>query len=258
MRDEFRRRRVALFPATLFRFLPLAGERTGCGARRIPASAGCSLPGYPLSVSPARGRKDGVRCRLRGTAIRHGSRPVSRVLSGTVIRLGRMSPSASSDLPGSRTGRTMLPYSVLLRVGFTLPRTVAGRAVRSYRTFSPLPDPACAGHRRYVFCGTFRRLAPPRRYLAPCPAEPGLSSAAIAGGRDCPADSPGMVTDRAITRGRHAAPAPVGRADSWACRSDGPYCGPPAPPASIAAVHAGCAPGSARQPRPAAARPTHR
>ena len=30
--------------------------------------------------------------------------------------------------------------------------------------------------RRYIFCGTFRRLAPPRRYLAPCPPEPGLSS----------------------------------------------------------------------------------
>ena len=29
---------------------------------------------------------------------------------------------------------------------------------------------------RSIFCGTFRRLAPPRRYLAPCPMEPGLSS----------------------------------------------------------------------------------
>jgi len=29
---------------------------------------------------------------------------------------------------------------------------------------------------RCVFCGTFRRLTPPRRYLAPCPPEPGLSS----------------------------------------------------------------------------------
>ena len=29
---------------------------------------------------------------------------------------------------------------------------------------------------RYIFCGTFRRLAPPRYYLAPCPPEPGLSS----------------------------------------------------------------------------------
>ena len=32
-----------------------------------------------------------------------------------------------------------LPYLVLLRAGFTVPRTVASRAVRSYRTFSPLP-----------------------------------------------------------------------------------------------------------------------
>src|SRR3546814_7939610 len=31
--------------------------------------------------------------------------------------------------------------------------------------------------RRFAFCCTFRRLAPPRRYLAPCPVEPGLSSA---------------------------------------------------------------------------------
>jgi len=31
-------------------------------------------------------------------------------------------------------------------------------------------------HRRYIFCCTFRRLSPPRRYLALCPVEPGLSS----------------------------------------------------------------------------------
>jgi len=31
------------------------------------------------------------------------------------------------------------PYLALLRTGFTLPRTVARRAVRSYRTISPLP-----------------------------------------------------------------------------------------------------------------------
>ena len=37
-----------------------------------------------------------------------------------------------------RTSR-ILPYLVLLQAGFTVPRTVASRAVRSYRTFSPLP-----------------------------------------------------------------------------------------------------------------------
>lgn len=72
-----------------------------------------------------------------------------------------------------------------------MPRTVTSRAVRSYRTLSPLPDPACAGHRRFALCCTGRRLAPPRRYLAPCPVKPGLSSpgtVASAGG-DCLADS---------------------------------------------------------------------
>ncbi len=68
------------------------------------------------------------------------------------------------------------PYLALLRVEFTVPRTVASRAVRSYRTLSPLPDPICIGHRRFALCCTGRGLASPRRYLAPCPMEPGLSS----------------------------------------------------------------------------------
>ena len=33
--------------------------------------------------------------------------------------------------------------------------------------------------RRYIFCGTGRGFTSPRRYLAPCPAEPGLSSEKI-------------------------------------------------------------------------------
>ncbi|AGJ61172.1 hypothetical protein MPC_123 [Candidatus Moranella endobia PCVAL] len=63
----------------------------------------------------------------------------------------------------------------LLRVEFTVPRTVTSRAVRSYRTLAPLPDPV-RGHRRFSLCCTCRRFTPPRRYLAPCPMEPGLSS----------------------------------------------------------------------------------
>ena len=66
---------------------------------------------------------------------------ISRVLSLTTIHLGQPSPAASSDLPGSPLGTgSMLPYLVLLRAGFTVPRTVTSRAVRSYRTFSPLPS----------------------------------------------------------------------------------------------------------------------
>jgi len=35
-------------------------------------------------------------------------------------------------------------------VGFTVPRTVTGRAVRSYRTFSPLPS--LPGGRAWAVC----------------------------------------------------------------------------------------------------------
>jgi hypothetical protein len=108
------------------------------------------------------------------------SRPISRVLSRdshssrmrVTTHLKR--PTREPCGPHVRV-YPPLPYLVLLRVGFSMPRPVTRRAVRSYRTFSPLPEPE--GHRRCVFCGTFRRLAPPRRYLAPCPVEPGLSSA---------------------------------------------------------------------------------
>jgi hypothetical protein len=72
-----------------------------------------------------------------------------------------------------------LPYLVLLQVGFAVPPNVATGAVRSYRTLSPLPAATRLHgprHRRFTFCCTVRGLAPPRRYLAPCPVEPGLSS----------------------------------------------------------------------------------
>ena len=65
--------------------------------------------------------------------------------------------------------------------GWGLPchAALSPRAVRSYRTVSPLPRMPCDTVRRSVLCCTFRRLTPPRRYLAPCPVEPGLSSALL-------------------------------------------------------------------------------
>ena len=110
---------------------------------------------------------------FRGHFIKSGSRPVSRVLSWTAIPLGCTSPCTSSNLPGNHAGRMIVPLFGLAPGGVFPATSVARRAVRSYRTISPLPAPEC---RRYIFCGTFRRLAPPRRYLAPCPVEPGLSS----------------------------------------------------------------------------------
>ena len=127
------------------------------------------------------------------------SRPISRVLSWTTIPLRRTSPCACSDLPGSSAGHALRylaarqpPYLVLLRVGFF-------RAVHCYQARGALLPHlfTLAGTcvlRRYVFCGTFRRLAPPRRYLAPCPAEPGLSS--VLARSDRLADSSAQDTTR--------------------------------------------------------------
>jgi len=103
------------------------------------------------------------------------SRPVSRVLSWTVIHLGYASPHTSCDLPGDNAGRANAPLFGLAPDGVYPATDVATSAVRSYHTISPLPtDPKI--RRRYIFCGTFHRLTPPRCYLASRPVEPGLSS----------------------------------------------------------------------------------
>ena len=58
--------------------------------------------------------------------------------------------------------------------------SVTRTAVRSYRTFSPLPYRGLSAPvRRFVFCGTFPTLASGGRYPPPCPVEPGLSSMRI-------------------------------------------------------------------------------
>ena len=75
-----------------------------------------------------------------------GSRPISRVLSRVIIPLGCVSPHISSDLPESRAGYTLgflvglAPGGVYHAVGVTT------NAVRSYRTFSPLPTISLAGY----------------------------------------------------------------------------------------------------------------
>ena len=75
-----------------------------------------------------------------------------------------------------RGPRLLLPYLVLLRMGFTVPLNVTASAVSSYLAVSPLPDPMLRvtpphlrtlppqaaskswGHRRSILCCTFRCL----------------------------------------------------------------------------------------------------
>lgn len=58
-----------------------------------------------------------------------------------IIPLGAALLPRSSNLPVDSASNLNAYCLVLLRMGFTLPATVTSAAVRSYRTFSPLPDP---------------------------------------------------------------------------------------------------------------------
>ena len=119
--------------------------------------------------------------------LQNWSRPISRVLSRTTIHLGRTSPYASSDLPGPNAGRALGSLFGLAPGGVYPAAPVTGNAVRSYRTFSPLPLIAVRQPRAVCFLWHFPSTHPrewvarvyPRRnrgYAASCPVVFGLSS----------------------------------------------------------------------------------
>ena len=105
--------------------LPGRAGRGRCVLHRSPTQAG-TVQNYAV-------------CYPTGPAEEGGSRPVSRVLSRATIHLGRASPHASSDLPESGADHT-LGFLFGLAPGGVYPAVrVTTNAVRSYRTFSPLP-----------------------------------------------------------------------------------------------------------------------
>lgn len=105
------------------------------------------------------------------------SRSISRVLSWTVIPLGASSPIRSSNLPGDTAGRGIVSLFGLAPGGVCRAGPLPDSRCALTAPFHPCPHPE--GPLAVSFCCTFRRLAPPRRYLAPCPVEPGLSSACV-------------------------------------------------------------------------------
>ena len=97
-----------------------------------------------------------------------------RPLSGTaIIPLGPRSPSGSSSRPGNssrevrRDGRPLSPYLALLRMGFTVPPPLPAERCALTAPFHPCRP---FGGRRFVFCGTFLRVAATGCYPAcrPC------------------------------------------------------------------------------------------
>ena len=90
-------------------------------------------------VVPVRGSFRGDR-KVREPADKPGSVEDNHS-SGSVVADALKRPTREPVRLRRCARRHALPYLALLRAGFTLPPSVATGAVRSYRTFSPLPAP---------------------------------------------------------------------------------------------------------------------
>ena len=142
-----------------------------------------------------------------------------------VISLGHLSPDTSCGLPAAQATRagSRCLFGLAPTGGYRA-TSVTERAVGSYPTFSPLP----LDKGRSVLCGPVRRLTAPRRYLAVCPVELGLSSAhpsnrcdATIGPAPDQVKATGGRSPRASgLRGSAGAPAAPGYPRAWAgCRA---------------------------------------
>ncbi len=145
--------------------------------RLAEAKAGLLLPA-PRTAASASHRASDAQVRRK-----RWSRPISRVLSWATIHLRYASPRTSSDLPGDTCGPHVRsnPKTGPLAPLFGLAPGGVCRATECYhRRGALLPHhftltvarPEGHALRRFTFCCTFRGLAPPRRYLAPCPGSP--------------------------------------------------------------------------------------
>jgi hypothetical protein len=123
------------------------------------------------------------------------SRPISRVLSRTIIHLGYVSPRTSSDLPGSLCGPHVPPHpkTGLLAPLFGLaPGGVCRAAECCHRRGALLPHPFTltapfAGGLAVCFLLHFPWARAPQALPGALPWEPGLSSTLARS--DCLADS---------------------------------------------------------------------
>ena len=139
----------------------------------------CTTPSVLRDICSRASRKRTKKNGTRGAVLPPSVEPADK--PGSVVSSHSSRPCVAARLEQPtrerRGPRHDSPIRSCSRWGLPCHAALAPRAVRSYRTFSPLPRTSCDAVRRFAFCCTFRRLAPPRRYLAPCPVEPGLSSA---------------------------------------------------------------------------------
>ena len=92
---------------------------------------------------------------------------VTAIPLGPCVAAGLEQPTRTTAWKQARGGRPpQSPLCGLAPGGVCHAACVSARAVRSYRTLSPLP-PFLAKRRRSALCGTFPGVAPAGRYPAP-------------------------------------------------------------------------------------------
>jgi hypothetical protein len=128
------------------------------------------------------------------------SQPVSRVLSRIIIHLDWKSPSSLKQPTRKRRGQRH-SFPIWSCSGWGLP---CRHCYQQRGALLPHHFTLTSRGWRFTFCCTCRGLAPPRRYLAPCPVEPGLSSSCKSSRRpatsDYPADLGAILTDARFRR----------------------------------------------------------
>ena len=149
---------------------------------------------------------------------------VPALRQGALIPLTGPLPAGSSGLPGNRPprggsgdGSRRSPYLALHRTGFAVPRPSPAKRWALTPPFHPYPA-ALAG--RYVFCGTFPRVAAAGRYPACSHQEFGLSSVPPDAGSRAPAASGATTILRLIGAcgvGYPAVSGPAHREDAGSC-----------------------------------------
>jgi len=207
----------------------LSNRTSGSHSRAVARHAGPEFPTIS-HISPAidtiestggvsrRAREEAAVLHGKTFVSRHQRRlPVSRTTAAKITTRGKCE---SADKPGS----VVDSHSSRMHVAMHLKRPTRIRHGQRHRipiwpcSERGLPSRSCCQHarcaltapfhpyrrerRRFAFCCTFRGLAPPRRYLALCPMEPGLSSTRSKPRSGCLADSRREDITRPLARER--------------------------------------------------------
>ena len=150
------------------RFYLLSWESSPSRAARMQGGFFAGGPSaHPVREGPSEKSNAAIAARSR-----RASQPVSRVLSWIIIHLDRESPPGLERPTRKRRGQRH-GFPIWSCSGWGLP---CRYCYQQRGALLPHHFTLTGRSRRYTFCCTGRGLAPPRRYLAPCPAEPGLSS----------------------------------------------------------------------------------